>query len=206
MIIDYCEQGTADWHLARLGLPTASMFSKILTGQGKVSKSRKDYMIQLLGERLAKTNEGYFSNSDMQRGHQLEESARNYYELITGLAVTQVGVCYYDESKRFACSPDGLILAKERGLEIKSPNNKTIAKYWLTPKLPPEYFVQVQGSMLVTGYDEWEFMAYNEQIKPLSLTIKKNVEFCEQLKEELIKFCNELDELEQTARKNIGNN
>ena len=43
MIIHPAEQGSAAWTEARLGIPTASQFSRIITPGGKLSKSRDGY-------------------------------------------------------------------------------------------------------------------------------------------------------------------
>jgi hypothetical protein len=45
-----CEQGGAEWHQARLGLPTASRFADIVTATGKATKNaaRETYKAQLL--------------------------------------------------------------------------------------------------------------------------------------------------------------
>ena len=43
MIILECEQRTPEWYAARVGKPTASGFSKIVTSTGERSKSREGY-------------------------------------------------------------------------------------------------------------------------------------------------------------------
>ena len=40
MIVHPCQQGTVEWTEARLGIPTASEFSRIVTATGKLSKQR----------------------------------------------------------------------------------------------------------------------------------------------------------------------
>ena len=43
-----CQQGSVEWFEARLGIPTASEFSRIVTPTGKLSASRHAYMGELL--------------------------------------------------------------------------------------------------------------------------------------------------------------
>ena len=43
MIVHPAEQGSAAWVEARLGIPTSSQFSRILTPGGKLSTSRDGY-------------------------------------------------------------------------------------------------------------------------------------------------------------------
>ena len=69
MIVSEHEQGTDGWLKDRLGIPTASNFSKIITGQGKPSASAKSYMHQLLAESLTgEYDEGYTSDA-MEHGN-----------------------------------------------------------------------------------------------------------------------------------------
>ena len=44
-----CQQGSVEWFEARLGIPTASEFSRIVTPTGKLSAARVTYMGELLG-------------------------------------------------------------------------------------------------------------------------------------------------------------
>jgi len=50
MLIVNCEQNTPEWYEARLGIPTASGFDRIITTKGEVSKSREKYLYELAGE------------------------------------------------------------------------------------------------------------------------------------------------------------
>ena len=43
-------QGSEAWRRARMGVPTASAFDRILTPGGKPSKSAEGYKFELLGE------------------------------------------------------------------------------------------------------------------------------------------------------------
>ena len=47
------EQGSQAWHEARLGIPTASCFKRLLTPAGKLSKSTGPYMAELLSEQFS---------------------------------------------------------------------------------------------------------------------------------------------------------
>ena len=51
IILDH-EQGSPEWLAARLGKPSASMFSKLITATGKPSSSADGYINQLIAERL----------------------------------------------------------------------------------------------------------------------------------------------------------
>jgi hypothetical protein len=79
-----CEQNSPEWLRARMGIPTASAFSDVLAkGEGK---TRRTYMLKLAGELITGEPMESFSNAHTERGHLLEEEARDLYTLQTGSA------------------------------------------------------------------------------------------------------------------------
>ena len=186
-------QGSPEWFSARLGLPTASNFSQIVTAKGDSSKQREKYLYKLAGEIVSGEATETYQSAAMERGIIMEEEARAMYALITGENVTQVGFCIADNGK-YGCSPDGLV-GDSGGLEIKCPLAHTHVSYLLKNKLPVEYLQQVQGSMLVTGRKWWDFMSYYPGIRPLILRIERDEDFIESLENELEAFCGQLAEV-----------
>jgi hypothetical protein len=109
-----CEQNSPEWLRARMGIPTASAFSDVLAkGEGK---TRRTYMLKLAGELITGEPMESFSNAHTERGHLLEEEARDLYTLQTGADIARVG---FIRNGRAGCSPDSLI-GEEGGLEIKT--------------------------------------------------------------------------------------
>jgi hypothetical protein len=51
IILDH-EQGSPEWLAARLGKPSASCFSRLITNSGKPSSSADGYINELIAERL----------------------------------------------------------------------------------------------------------------------------------------------------------
>lgn len=193
MIIDYCEQNSDEWFMARCGRPTASCFDKILTPKNKKPSTQAiNYMYQLAGERLTGYKAESYQNQIMQRGVELEEEARELFEMMNNIEVEQVGLVYPDERKLYSCSPDGLL--EDSGLEIKCPAIHTHVSYLLAKQLPDEYVLQVQGSMLVTGFKEWNFMSYYPGLPPFILKVMADVELISILNNSLEDFCKQLDE------------
>jgi len=76
MIVVDAEQRSDEWHAARLGIPTASNFKRIITGTGKASTQIDDYMDELLTERLTGRREEIYVTEDMQYGIDNEPNAR----------------------------------------------------------------------------------------------------------------------------------
>lgn len=165
MITINCEQGTDEWFQARLGIPTASEFSKIITpAKLEPSRSADTYIHKLVAEWLRGKPDESFQSDWMKRGHEVEVEARDFYMFHTDRDVTQVGFCL-DDKKAFGCSPDGLL--DEGGLEIKCPSPGVHVGYLLAGKVPTEYRLQVLGSLLVTGHKWWDFLSYHPDMKPL---------------------------------------
>lgn len=155
-----CEQGTEEWLTARLGIPTATGISSIVTPTGKKSSGWTGYLAELVAESVEGLSEDSYKSLDMQRGNQLEPQARMAYEFETDCEVVQVGGVYRNADKDMMISPDGLIPSLRKGLEIKCPKMKTHIKYLLEGGVPNEYLIQVQVALWVTGYDTWDFVSY----------------------------------------------
>ena len=200
LIILNCEQGSEAWHQARLGIPTASQFDRIVTASGTARKQATGYLAGLLAEYITGQAEDGYQSADMQRGIELEPAARAYYELESGHDVIQVGGVYLDESKTVMASPDGLIAGMRRGLEIKCPKLATHIRYILEDALPTQYVLQVQGGMWVTGYDEWDFVSYcpDYAAQPIYIqTIKRNNALIAQMDKHIRAFSARLETLKQ---------
>lgn len=189
-IID-CEQGTEEWFASRLGKITASNFSKIVTTKGKASASSKTLINRAVAELLTGEKEDGFKSEAMQRGNDLEEKALDYVNFTHGYDFKPVG---FLDGGGWGCSPDSLDLERKMGLELKCPLASTQVKYLYDGKLPTEYFQQVQGSMMVTGYSKWVFCSYHPLLDSLVLEVERDEEFITALRVELIKCSKEINE------------
>ncbi len=194
MRIIECEQKTPEWHAARCGIPTASGFSKIITSTGKRSTQREKYLYELAGEKLGGIVDETYQSFAMQRGVLMEAEARGLYEFARD-SVQIVGFCVSD-CGRWGCSPDGFV-GDQGGVEIKCPLIHTHVEYLLKCKeeMPVDYFQQVQGAMLVTGREWWDFVSYFPGLPPLIVREEPAPVFQRLLKDELEAFCSDLDAL-----------
>ena len=128
MQVHNVEQGTEEWHNLRLGVPTASRFSDIITpSKGDLSKSADKYMNELIAEKITLQREQFKMTDWMERGNELEAEARDVYSFLSDNEVTEVGFITNDDGT-IGASPDGLI-GKDGGLEIKCPKASTMVKY-----------------------------------------------------------------------------
>ncbi len=190
MITLEIEQGTAEWFTARAGKPSASCFDKLLTSKAEPSKQRDKYLRRLAGELVIGRAAESFSNGPTDRGNEMEAEARNLYELLKDIKIKQVGLCFPDEKRLCAASPDGL--CGEDGLiEIKCPLIETHVEYLLDGVLPTEYFQQIQGQLYVTGRKWVDFVSYYPGLKPLIVRVEPDKKFQAALAVE-IEVCNKL--------------
>ena len=194
MIILDVEQGTDEWAQARVGMPSASVFDKLITSKGDASKSKQKLLYQLAGEKIIGAKEEGYTNGAMQRGIEMEPEARALFELMTCLKVQEVGMCYFDERKNRSCSPDGLIVGEPEGLEIKCPSLAVHVEYLIGKKLPTAYFQQVQGSMYITGLERWHFFSYYPGMKPFHIVVERDEMWIAKLSKILDDFVVELEE------------
>ena len=192
MRIDQNEQGSPEWLAARLGIPSASMFAKLVTTKGIWSASADAYINQLVAERLTGEREEVFQSHHMLRGTELEPDARDLYSLISDAEVTEVGFCLHDTLSA-GCSPDGLIGA-EGGLEIKAPAPATHVEYLRGGVLPSKYKQQVMGCLWITGREWWDFVSYHPTMKPLIVRVERDEEYIAALEKCVTKAVNLIEE------------
>jgi len=176
-----CEQGSDEWISARLGVPSASMFGKIITTQGKWSTQADAYINQLVAEKLTGEQTYVYQNEHMARGTELEPEARAMYEFIKEVEVNEVGFCLHDTLDA-GCSPDGLI-AEDGGLEIKCPAPATHVEYLKAGVLPSKYKQQVMGCLWITGREWWDFVSYHPTMKTLIVRVERDEEYITALEE-----------------------
>ena len=146
MITLAVEQGSEAWIQARLGIPTASNFRRIITASGVLSRSSVGYMNELLAEWQSGTRQVIYTSKWMQRGIEMEAEARSSYALRTNTKVAQVGLVYRDKNRLIAASPDGLV-NQDGLLEIKCPQPAKHETYLYHGKVPTIYIPQVQGQL-----------------------------------------------------------
>lgn len=162
MIRIACEQGSDEWRLARMGIPTASCFDKIITPKTmKPSESRVKYAHKLIAERILGRPQDDESQGYARRGQEMESNARGYYEFIRCVDVDRVGFIMTDD-RRSGASPDGLVL--DRGLlELKCPSAPVHIGYLLDEE-GIGYRCQVQGQLLIAERDWVDTVSYHPEL------------------------------------------
>ena len=184
-----CEQGSDEWFSARLGIPTASGFGKIITPKtGKLSVSADKYIAELIAETVEPDN-SFNGNQWTERGHELEPEARAWYEFESGNQVEEVGILLLDD-KSAGVSPDGLI-GDDGLLEIKCPKPSTHVHWLLAGELPTEHKPQCHAALHLTGRKWLDFVSYCPGFSALLLRVMPD-EYTELVGDALLQFTEKL--------------
>ena len=201
-------QGTEQWHIDRLGKVTASRVADVMarTKSGPAA-SRKNYMAELVAERLTGTWQEGFISGPILWGKENEPLARAEYEIMEGIEVYQVDFIDSPDIPMFGGSPDGLV-GKDGGIETKCPNTATHIETLLSGKVDRKYQIQVQSLMAVTGRAWWDFVSFDPRL-PAELSywqtrIMRDNAFIAEIENEVRGFLAELDDLEKKLRGMMG--
>ena len=182
------EQNSDEWMALRCGKFTASMFKDLFAKE--TTQTYQDAIYKIVFERLTGEVPESFSNDWMQRGHELEQEASDWYSLTTGYEVLNGG--FFKLSDWIGASPDGLI--GDNGLiEIKCPKFSTQIDYLLKRELPKNYYYQVYGQLLVTDRQFCDFIAYHPKFKNLIIRIERDKEVDKMILEKLDKAIKEVE-------------
>ena len=183
-----CIQGSEEWFNLRAGIPTASNFADVLAkGQGK---TRRKYMLQLVGEILTGQAADHFTNVHTDRGKEMEPEARELYSIL----YQPTEVVGFMKRGRVGASPDSLIGAAGL-LEIKTKLPHLHLEALLAGQLPPEHKAQCQGQLWIADREWLDFMSYWPGLPPFVVRVERDEEYIETLETAVEEFIAEMDEL-----------
>ena len=183
-----CEQNTPEWFEARRGIVTASRFSDVLAkGQGI---TRRKYLLTLAGEAITGECAESFSNAHTERGHAMEDEARNMYAFQNDVEPVKVG---FMRLGRAGASPDRLIGA-DGLLEIKTKLPHLQLDVLDKGKFPSEHLAQVQGQLMVSGRDWCDFVSYWPRLPMFCVRVYRDEKYIAELNQAIADFVNELDD------------
>lgn len=204
------EQRSAEWFAARLGCVTASRVKDVMaSGRGGApSATRKNYMMELLCERLTGQQSGPdLSNKPaVQRGVELEPFACMAYEANKGLMVVETGLVMHPTIAGFGASPDGLV-GDDGVLEIKCPNTATHIATMQSERHDPQYEWQMLAQMACTGRAWTDFVSYDDRLpEPLQYVchrFERDFKRIRSMEAEVSAFLEELADLEKEMRERM---
>lgn len=199
MLTVNCEQGSKDWHDARAGVITASMFkdctAKLKSGKNKgdFTRAAHNYAFRLAVERISGValDEGGMDTFAMRRGRELEPEARYRHEIEINTIIQEVGIALTDDGI-FGASADGFI-GEDEGAEYKCfIDPEKIKDIILTGDLS-EVMHQIQGGLWITGRKIWHFVLYCPALKNIGkdftlIKVQRDDEFIDSMVIDLLEF------------------
>lgn len=206
MIFIECKQGSPEWLQARAGVITASMFKTAISTlkDGRPTADSEKYAAAVAVERISglPLDDGY-NSWQMQRGHDLEPTARMAYEERTHNLASESGVVLTDD-RMFGYSADGLV-NEDGGIEIKclvSPIE--LVRIWRDHDLSA-YMHQMQGGLWITGRKWIDYVMYAPQLAKAGRElyyrrVERNDDFIDSMVEQLVAFSKRVAEYERILR------
>lgn len=181
-------QNSDEWYELRCGKFTASMFADLMAG--KTTKTYTDVINKVAFERVTGKMQSQFNSKWMDYGHETEPEASENYELETFNSLENGGIWLINEY--VGASPDAKIVGKNAGTEFKCPAVSTYFEYILglekkgVVELPKNYFLQVQGQLLCTGWEYIDYMPYySSNVKQLLTRVYRCEETIQKIVTEL---------------------
>lgn len=172
MIVIECEQGSEQWHAARVGVITGSEFvtarGKYATGKqaGTPNAAAKNYAFKKAIERIGgKLLDDGFENWGMRRGHELEPAARREHEIQIGELVHRCGFVTTD-CGTYGASLDGMIGHRLGGSEYKCFASPEKLRDILLDGDLSDVTDQVQGGIWIAELEWMDFCLYCPELAP----------------------------------------
>lgn len=192
-------QGTDEWLLARSGKVTASRISDLMTKtrSGGYGAGRKNYMAELIVERITGKPAEHFISAPMIWGTETEPQARHAYEFYNAIEVVEVGFVDHSTISECGASPDGLIGA-DGLIEIKCPNTATHIETLLSEKIDAKYIKQMQFQMACTEMEWCDFVSFDprmpENLRMFVKRVPRDKDMITEIEVEIRKFKIEMEE------------
>lgn len=185
------EQGSQEWHLARLGKPTGSNFAKVL-GSKTV---RAGYLEDLICQQLTGKPPEEIRSHAISWGHENEPKARELYSATQLCEVREEGFLLHPHLNA-GCSVDGMV-DPDGMIEIKCPyNSRNHLKTIETRQVPSQYVAQVQGNMFITNRTWCDFVSFDprfpEEYQLCIVRVAADDSFQAKLYDQLADFCDDL--------------
>ena len=198
------EQGTPEWFAQRCGRVTASRISDIMarTKSGPAA-SRKNYMAELVIERLSGEVQESYTNGAMQWGSDTEPQALEMYGFMRNVELSQAPFIPHTEIEMAGASPDTLV--GDDGLaEFKCPNSATHLEYLQGGNVDKRYRDQMQFQMDCTGRAWCDFVSFDPRLPPAYQMhirrFERDGEGIAEIRKSVIAFLEELDSKVQALR------
>jgi predicted phage-related endonuclease len=196
------QQQSIEWLRLRVGKCTGSRVKDALSflKNGQPSQKRKDYMVDIVTERLTGIATDHYITEAMQFGSDNEVYARAAYSVISGNEVDSVGICVHPTIKDFQSSPDGLVNGNGV-VEFKVPNTATHIEWKLDGIIPKEHEYQMMAHLACSGREYCDFLSFDPRLPPKHQYFLKRMErfhvedLIVEMEAGVIQFLSEVDEM-----------
>ena len=202
---DDIEQRSGAWIQKRLGFCGCSRIGDVMaTGRsGQPSATRRNYMHELLCERLTGVHNETYCSKEMQWGVEQEPIARSLYEAKTGQMVIETGGMEHPKIKWWYGSPDGLI-GNDGGIEIKCKTTANHLETMMSGKIDTAHLYQITGYVEIFNLSWYDYVGFDPRLpENLQLYVKRFYRDdlpIDEVRDAVIKFIDELNELERKVR------
>lgn len=190
------EQSSVEWLVARSGHVTCSRFADVLDKlkNGTPGAKRKNYLLEVVAERISGRPVDHFVNAAMEHGIEKEPLARMCYEARRGVLVEETGFVHHPTLKWVGGSVDGLV-DDDGMIEVKAPTTITHIKTMLTQEC--EHLPQIHGYLWINQRSWCDFISFDDRMPPpLDLyvqRIERDDQYIKALEAEVIAFLAEVD-------------
>lgn len=194
-------QGSEEWDTLRRGRITASNIDKILTPTLK-SANNKDtrvFIYDLATQRITDRTPFQFQSYDMMRGQLEESEARQTYSqkeapvrecglILRAIENSDLPGLAVGFSPDGTVGDDGFIEGKSR---LAKYQVQTICQHLARPEpesiIPPEYMLQVQAGLYISGRQWCDFLSYSNGMNMIAIRVEPIDEYQEAIESAIIR-------------------
>ncbi len=192
-------QRSEEWERWR-NRPTASEFGSFITpARGDYSAQASKYAAKI----VCKQRGTYVEKPPtfaMAWGTEQEPNAKLAYTKQTGHEITEAGFIIPDGTDSYGGSPDGLV-GDDGLIEIKCPEDVTLAMYHADGEFPVQYKPQVQGLLLISGRAWCDFYVFHPQLTPFLMRILPDEEYQAKIAEGLLQLLEDIERLKSKVKR-----
>jgi hypothetical protein len=205
------DQRSPEWYELRAGKFTASTIYKLMgdrailkgcdgTKLSHWSDGAQTFILEKVAETFGAFSDEAFSKAT-QWGIELEQYAKLHYQEAFNIQLEDRTFIMSDFSMECGFSPDSFIIGQNKGVEFKCPYNPANhIKHMLirtdddlkdVTQAKGQYYWQVQMSMLISGFNRWDFVSYDprfeDERRMFAYEVQKNIDDCKLLKDRILK-------------------
>jgi hypothetical protein len=137
--------------------------------EGQPLKARNDYRDDLFAERISYGLTDHYVTPAMEEGSELEEEAKQRYEISTGQMLIPCGFVLHPVFDWAGASPDALLSDAIYECKAKPRDIKEYVQWFKSPEVPAKHRDQMLWQMRCTGKKKGVFHGYCPRMKHESM-------------------------------------